>query len=171
MTSKEIHYLTGLSVSLINKVRSGNTKGLSEATVNRVNFLLPLEVNYFDALFARADFGDICLKVIKTCTKRDHKNIANIIRFADKCYRRHNSLRQEYKIPGITDDDFNAAELMGIYLAEVKVMFKDPLFYELMTVALEKITKDFELRCYASFLLDISDMLNDLHKKQKEESE
>lgn len=161
MTSKEIQIITGLSPSYINKVRTGKIDGLNQLTVNHVTFLLELEVNYLDALFCRTEFSKVCTTVLEKATRRDHKNIVNIVRLANKCLRRHRTLLKE-KNNEIGDD--NAQELMGIYLADSKKLIQDELFCQMCSIAIS-ISKNIKLRTFCDFLLDISELLKTLNKK------
>lgn len=170
MTTNEVAVISGKSPSLINKVRAGETKGLSTETVNKIKFLLALEVNYLDALFAKPDFSDICSEVLNKASERSHKNMVEIVRFTNKCLRRHRSLVAEENHDSLEAEEMKASDIMGIYLADTKTLFKNDLFPEFCTLAI-KLIKDEKLRAYADFLMDISEMLRALDKKKSRKKE
>jgi len=166
MTTEQVCYLYKCSKSLVNKVRSNNLDGISTATVNTVRWLLKLDVDFLKALFTRAEFGDMVRLVVARANRRHHKNIYEIIRFADKCMRRHKTFRDEFAVRGITDDDFSAAELMGIYLGDAKELIANELFQPMCDVALELSVKDQELRSFIAYLYDVSGMFIKLSNKK-----
>jgi len=164
MTVNEVTIITGLSKSYINKVRQDRTEGMNPDTVNRVKFLLNLEVGYFEALFARPEFASICELVIEKGTKRLDRNIVNVIRFTNKCLRKHRTTLDSLAEKHFDPDNFDYRDIMGIYMADAKAMFKNPLFYNMCSLAIE-LDKSQIIRTFADLLLDIYDMLNDLDKK------
>lgn len=164
MTAKEVSIMTGLSVSYINKVRQEKTEGMSSDTVNRVKFLLALEVSYFEALFARVEFASICQLVIEKGTDRHSKNIVNVIRFSNKCLRKHRTVLDSICEKPFDPENFDYRDIMGIYMADARAMFKNPIFYEMCSLAM-RLCKDQTIRVFTDLLLDIYDMLNELDKK------
>ncbi len=164
MTVKEVSIITGLSNSYINKVRQDKTEGMSFETVNRVKFLLNLEVGYLEALFARPEFADICQLVLQKGTERLDKNIVNVIRFTNKCLRKHRTVLDSIADKPFDPDNFDYRDIMGIYMADAKAMFKNPLFCNMCSLAI-RLDKSQNIRAFADLLLDIYDMLNDLDKK------
>lgn len=166
MTVEQIKVIYGASKSTIDKVRSGNTKGLSKDTINQITFLLNLDVDFVKGLFLRAEFADMVSLVLSKCQKKHHKSSADIIRLADKCLRRHNTLRKEFVVKHITDDDFTRGELLGIYMADASTLIKDEYFRPMCDVALELSAKDQDLRSFVAFIYDMSGLFLKLDKKK-----
>lgn len=171
MTVEQVSYLYGIGKTTVYKVQSGHTEGLSERTVNEIRFLLNIEVDYIKATFMRADFADMVSLVLTKGTKRHNKRINEIIRLADKCLRRHNTLRKDFVVKHITDDDFVKGEIMGIYYGDAVDLIKDELFMPLCDVATELAVKDSSLRSFICFAHSMSEMFINLDRKKRKDNE
>lgn len=169
MTVEQINLLYKFSTSTIYKVNNGNTQGLKEDTINVIKFLLNLDVDYVKALFMRVEFADMISLVLARATKRHHKESAHIIRLADKCLRRHNTLKKDFVVRHITDDDFSKGELLGIYYADAKQLLMDEYFQPLCDVATELAVKDRDLRSFIAFMYDVSGMFIKIDANKKKE--
>jgi hypothetical protein len=162
MTFREIRIITGFSESTIAKISSGNTEGFDQATITLIKFYLQFENNYLKLLFAKPEFACICEDVIEKSTKRDHKSIVKIIRFANKCLRRHRTLLNgECTIHSEVD----IKNLFESYFKDCEALIRDEYFIPMCEIGM---LKDPGIRPYADHLIDIAEMLQNVSNGQSQ---
>lgn len=161
MDKTDIAILTGLARSSITKILSGHGNGYCSETINHIKNLKNIKINYTDLLFSKPEFKFICQTIIDESSPRDSKNIVKVIRFANKCFRRHKTLLKEIDETNTTSKELNIKETFGPYYEDTKLLIMNELFIEMCEIAIKK---NHQIREFADLLLDVVEILNSFNQ-------
>lgn len=133
-----------------------------------VKFLLAVDTDYFEGLFATNDFRNICELVINKAGRKDCRELEQLKRFANKCLRRHKTAIRNLNDAGF-NDPITLEMIMDTFYKDVREMMQDPFFQTLCLTAICKSKEPQQVK-FADLMLDVSEMLGNLNRETKQET-